>query len=221
MLYPFLNTMFVILKYYYKYWCFGIMFCDSDEEDVEKVQKISFGILSTDEVRSISKCEVITHETYANNLPISGGLFDLRMGTLDSKLLCETDQLDKVKNPGFFGKIELNHPIFNVLFFPYVQKILKCVCHKCGTCYSIDSCGLQDSIEKSKRVKHCPNCNTPKFDKIVKTDLCKVSGVNKDRTTFEFTPEYVLELFKCDSHLLQNGIIINHYKMARWRLTFS
>lgn len=172
------------------------MFCDSDEEDVEKVQKISFGILSTDEVRSISKCEVITHETYANNLPISGGLFDLRMGTLDSKLLCETDQLDKVKNPGFFGRIELNHSIFNVLFFPYVQKILKCVCHKCGTCYSMDSFGLQDSIDKSKKVKHCPNCNTPKFDKIVKIDLCKVSGVNKDRTTFEFTSEYVLELFK-------------------------
>ena len=100
--------------------------------DVDKVIGVQFGIMSPDEIRSRSVVEVVTQETYNGNEPVIGGLFDPRMGVIDHGKICPTDGLDNKFCPGYFGHIELARPVFHIQYFTVVQKIMRCVCFRCG-----------------------------------------------------------------------------------------
>lgn len=97
-----------------------------------KIIGIQFSILSPEEIRNGSVAEIKTKDTYVNNKPVIGGLFDPRMGVSDAGLLCPTDGLDYMKTPGYFGHIELARPIFYIQYLNIILKILRCVCIKCG-----------------------------------------------------------------------------------------
>ena len=97
-----------------------------------KIIGIQHSILSPDEIRNQSVVEITTKETYIGNQPVIGGLFDPRMGILESGLICPTDGHDYMKTPGYFGHIELARPVFYIQFLKDVLKILKCVCFKCS-----------------------------------------------------------------------------------------
>ena len=71
-------------------------------------------------------------DTYINNKPVIGGLFDPRMGVLEPGLICPTDGLDYMQTPGYFGHIELARPVFYIQYLNTVMKILRCVCIKCS-----------------------------------------------------------------------------------------
>ena len=64
---------------------------------------IQFGLLSPDEIKKGSVAEITSRDTYINNKPVVGGLFDPRMGVLEPGLMCPTDGLDYVNSPGYFG----------------------------------------------------------------------------------------------------------------------
>ena len=72
-----------------------------------KIIGIQFGIPSPDEIRKGSVVEITSRDTYANNKPVIGGLFDPRMGVLEPGLICPTDGLDYMQTPGYFGHLEL------------------------------------------------------------------------------------------------------------------
>ena len=93
---------------------------------------IQFSILSPDEIRKSSVAEIKTRDTYINNKPVIGGLFDPRMGVLEQGIMCPTDQLEHLKTPGYFGHIELALPVFYVKYLQTVIKILSCICFKCS-----------------------------------------------------------------------------------------
>ena len=93
---------------------------------------IQFSILSPEEIRNASVVHVTSRETYVNNKPVINGLFDPRMGVLEPGLICPTDGKDYIQTPGYFGHIELARPVFYVHFMSTIQKIIKCVCFKCG-----------------------------------------------------------------------------------------
>jgi len=97
-----------------------------------KIIGIQFSILSPEEIRKGSVAEITSRETYANNKPVIGGLFDPRMGVLDSDLICPTDGHDYMKTPGYFGHIELARPVYYIQYLSTILKILKCVCFKCS-----------------------------------------------------------------------------------------
>jgi DNA-directed RNA polymerase II subunit RPB1 len=97
-----------------------------------KIIGIQFSILSPEEIRKGSVAEITSRETYNNNKPVIGGLFDPRMGVLESGLICPTDGLDYMKTPGYFGHIELARPVYYIQYLSTVLKILKCVCFKCS-----------------------------------------------------------------------------------------
>ena len=60
-----------------------------------------------------------------------GGLYDLKMGAIDSNVICET--CDKCSLcPGHFGYIELAAPVFHMHFINRILKLLKCVCFRCS-----------------------------------------------------------------------------------------
>ena len=96
-----------------------------------KIIGIQFSILSPEEIRKGSAAEITNRDTYINNKPVIGGLFDPRMGVLEPGLICPTDGLDYMLTPGYFGHINLARPVFYIQYLNTIIKILRCVCIKC------------------------------------------------------------------------------------------
>ena len=84
-----------------------------------KIIGIQFSVLSPEEIRNSSVAEITNRDTYINNKPVIGGLFDPRMGVLEPGLICPTDGLDHIKTPGYFGHIELAKPVFYIQYLNF------------------------------------------------------------------------------------------------------
>ena len=97
-----------------------------------KILGIQFSILSPHEIEKGSVAEIINRDTYVNNKPVFGGLFDPRMGIIEPGFICPTDGLDYIQTPGYFGHINLTRPVFYYQYFSTIMKILRCVCVKCS-----------------------------------------------------------------------------------------
>ena len=97
-----------------------------------KIVGIQFSILSPEEILKASVAEISNRDTYINNKPVIGGLFDPRMGVLDAGMICPTDGLDYVDSPGYFGHMKLARPVYYIQYLAIILKILRCVCIKCG-----------------------------------------------------------------------------------------
>jgi DNA-directed RNA polymerase II subunit RPB1 len=97
-----------------------------------KIIGIQFSILSPDEIRKSSVTEITSRDTYINNKPVIGGLFDPRMGVLEPGLICPTDGMNYMDTPGYFGHIELAKPVFYHQYLSTIMKITRCICYKCS-----------------------------------------------------------------------------------------
>jgi len=93
------------------------------------VKSIQFGVLSPDEIKRMSLCEIKSSRVMP---PFDKTVYDERMGPLTSNITCKTCMEDLRICPGHFGFIELNEPIINPLFLKYVVLILNCFCSKCS-----------------------------------------------------------------------------------------
>lgn len=82
--------------------------------------------------RKYSVAKIDTSTTYEKGRPKSGGLSDLRMGTMDRAFKCATDGANVQDCPGYFGHIELAKPMFHVGFITTVIKVLRCVSYHCS-----------------------------------------------------------------------------------------
>ena len=102
------------------------------EKKPSRIIGIQFSILSPEEIEKQSVAEIVNRDTYVNNKPVIGGIFDPRMGILDPGLICPTDGLNYINTPGYFGHIKLAKPVYYIQFLDNIKKILKCVCLKCG-----------------------------------------------------------------------------------------
>tara|TARA_B100000424_G_scaffold10139_1_gene7605 strand:+ start:3367 stop:7881 length:4515 start_codon:yes stop_codon:yes gene_type:complete len=97
-----------------------------------KIIGVQFSMLSPEEIRRNSVVEISSRDTYINNKPVVGGLFDPRMGVLEPGLICPTDGYTYIDTPGYFGHIELARPVFYVQHIKEIMKIAKLVCYKCS-----------------------------------------------------------------------------------------
>ena len=186
--------------------------------NVSKVVGIQFSILSPDEIRKSSVAEIISRDTYINNKPVIGGLFDPRMGVLEPGLICPTDGLDYMQTPGYSGHIELSRPVFYIQYLNTIQKVLRCVCFKCSK--------LLVSKEKFKqalkiqgdarwkyvfalasKMKRCgedteDGCGCLQPNKIRKEGLATIYAewkgeeAESEPIVVKLTPEMVLKIFK-------------------------
>ena len=104
----------------------------TSKDNSAKIIGIQFSMLSPDEIRKGSVAEITNRDTYINNKPVIGGLFDPRMGVLEPGLICPTDGLDYMQTPGYFGHIELARPVFYIQYLNTIIKILRCCCIKCS-----------------------------------------------------------------------------------------
>ena len=97
-----------------------------------KIIGVQFSMLSPEEIRKNSVVEISSRDTYINNKPVVGGLFDPRMGVLEPGLICPTDGYTYIDTPGYFGHIELARPVLYVQHIKEIMKISKLVCYKCS-----------------------------------------------------------------------------------------
>ncbi len=197
----------------------------SSDLNPSKIIGIQFSVLSPEEIRKGSVAEITSRDTYANNKPCIGGLFDPRMGVLDPGLLCPTDGLNYMQTPGYFGHIELARPVFYIQYIEMVKKLLRCVCFKCSK--------LQINKEKHKhilkmstkdrwdyvfsvasKVSRCGEdihggCGALQPRKIYKQDLANIyaewenqnkiknmDGEVNEKPTIRITPEMVIKMFR-------------------------
>lgn len=181
-----------------------------------KILGIQFSILSPDEIRNSSVAEITSRDTYINNKPVIGGLFDPRMGVLEPGLVCLTDGLDYLKTPGYFGHIELAKPVYYIQYLQSIIKILRCVCFKCSKLkisketYSNALNYHGDARWKyifpiASAVKRCGDetdcgCGCVQPRKIQKEGLATIVAEWKqddgEAITIKLTPEMVLKIFK-------------------------
>ena len=189
-----------------------------------KIIGIQFSILSPEEIRKGSVAEITTRDTYINNKPVIGGLFDPRMGVLEPGLICPTDGLDYMETPGYFGHIELARPVFYIQYLNTIMKILRCVCIKCSK-LKISKANYKQALNmtaderwnyvfklaSAPSITRCGDdsedgcgCIQPK--KLKKEGLAtlfaewdNVAGLNeddKDKLNMKLTPEIVLKIFR-------------------------
>ena len=100
--------------------------------DIETVKGIQFSVLSPDEILKRSVCEITKTDTYAGNEPVVNGLFDIRMGALELNRLCGTCGLKASLCPNHMGHIKLETPLYHIMFYDTVRKLLKCMCFHCS-----------------------------------------------------------------------------------------
>ena len=184
-----------------------------------KVIGIQFSILSPDDIRKSSVVEITSRDTYINNKPVIGGLFDPRMGVLEPGLICPTDGLDYMKTPGYSGHIELARPVYYMQYLVTIQKCMKCVCWKCSKLLISKDKYKQalkmDANARSKyvfnlcsKVKRCgedneDGCGTMQPTKIRKEGLATIfaewkndSKQSESDIVIKVTPEMVIKNFK-------------------------
>ena len=194
---------------------------DQFKKKPSKIIGVQFSILSPDEIRKGSVAEITNRDTYINNKPVIGGLFDPRMGVLEPGLICPTDGLNYMETPGYFGHINLARPVFYIQYLNTVIKLLRCTCIKCSK--------LLISKEKYKellnilpddrwnhvfalasKIKRCgedsdDGCGCKQPNKIKKENLAtliaewdNVDGASEDsnKMSIKLTPEKVIKIFR-------------------------
>ena len=187
---------------------------------------LQFSLLSPDEIRKGSVAHIVSRDTYVNNKPVIGGLFDPRMGVLEPGLICPTDGHNYMKTPGYFGHIELARPVFYIQYLNTILKILRCVCIKCSKLLISKSKHkhILDSMDARHRWLYvfpiaskvsrcgddtCDGCGCKQPKKIQKEGLASIiaewanvdniadeDGNIKDKLTMRLTPEIVLKIFR-------------------------
>ena len=188
-----------------------------------KIIGIQFSMLSPEEIRKNSVVEVTSGDTYNNNKPVVGGLFDPRMGVLEPGLICPTDGMTYINTPGYFGHIELARPVFSIQHMKDILKISRSVCFKCSKLlinkrshnhilsYSNDERWDYVSSLTSKAIKRCGDqtddgCGCRQPDKIKLEGMATIVAswdnidTNEDggdqKVTMKMTPEIIQKIFK-------------------------
>jgi DNA-directed RNA polymerase II subunit RPB1 len=184
-----------------------------------KIIGIQFSILSPEEIKKGSVAEITSRDTYINNKPVIGGLFDPRMGVLEPGLICPTDGLDYMQTPGYFGHIELARPVFYIQYLSTILKCLRCVCFKCSKLLIskekykqalkiIGDARWKYVFALASKVKRCgedteDGCGCLQPNKIRKEGLATIfaewrneGGESSEPIIIKVTPEMVLKIFK-------------------------
>ncbi|MGC8896313.1 MAG: DNA-directed RNA polymerase subunit A' [Candidatus Bathyarchaeia archaeon] len=184
------------------------------EEVVHKViDGIHFSLFSPQDVRKLSVVEIQTPDTYdEDGAPITAGLMDGRLGTLEPRQRCKTCGNTAIRCPGHFGHIELAVPIVHIEFTKLIYELLKSTCRNCGRILLPDETikrararidksrqllGLvpdevYKSITQEIKAKQCPHCGAVQY-KIVFEKPTKFSEQIPESGSEPLTPSMIRE----------------------------
>jgi DNA-directed RNA polymerase II subunit RPB1 len=183
---------------------------------VKKIKAIQFSLSNPADIIKHSVCEVSTVDLYEKNKPTFHGLFDTRMGIVDSKYKCVTCEHTMKTCPGHFGHITLVNKVYSPHFLKTLVKVLQSICFHCSELLTTEKITHKKNqtifntvVNLSKGKTQCPHCEQiqPKiskdnvsifysFDKeklILSADACwdiltKITDENSKN--LGFNPEY-------------------------------
>ncbi len=186
----------------------------SIENGVHKIiDELYFGILSPQDVRRFSVAEIQTADTYdEDGAPITSGLMDGRLGTLEPRQRCKTCGNTAIRCPGHFGHIELAVPIIHVVFTKIIYNLLGVTCRNCGRALlppdrierikaeikrtrkllGVVPDQLYKKVLKEAKGKECPYCGSPQY-KIVFEKPTKFSEDLPEGGAQRLTPSMIRE----------------------------
>ena len=126
-----------------------------DIRGAELIKGVQFSILSPEQIRNGSVVEITQPDTYDGTEPKVGGLFDPRMGVIETGRICATCENKDELCPGHFGHIELALPVYNIQFIDTIIKVLRCVCFRCSNLLVNKSNPqlLEETSKKSGKVR--------------------------------------------------------------------
>lgn len=148
-------------------------------ETYKTLEKITFSIASTEEIRNKS-VYIANISKYNDNKENS--VYDHRSGSIFNKK-CSTCKMWESECTGHFGHIELNAVIVHPIFFNHAFDILRIICHSCSrlliTKTHLEFSGIikfenqkkiTEIINKVKKINKCFHCGTVKRDYVIKKD---------------------------------------------------
>ena len=138
-----------------------------------------------DRIRRMSVTEIETADTYdEDGAPITGGLMDGRLGTLEPRQRCKTCGNTAQNCPGHFGHIELAVPVVHVGFTKIVYELLTVTCRDCGRLLlaedkienyrvrmkeyarvlnEVPTAFFETVKKEAKRTAECPHCGRAQY----------------------------------------------------------
>lgn len=140
---------------------------------MSKIESIKFEVIDPIVIKKTAGCEVTSSEMYQldnPDVPVKGGLFDLKMGTVNQSQLCATCKGTPASCPGHHGYIELEYPCYNPTFLEgnTLVYVLKSVCHNCSTLFPSK---ISNNITGVNRL--------PMYAKGVEQLVCKKCGAHR------------------------------------------
>jgi DNA-directed RNA polymerase subunit A' len=186
----------------------------STEEIIHKVvDEVHFGLFSPQDVRKLSVVEIQTPDTYdEDGAPITAGLMDGRLGTLEPRQRCKTCGNTAIRCPGHFGHIELAVPIVHIEFTKLIYDLLRATCRGCGKIMLPEDVAKKAKarIDKTKQLlglvpdevyklimqetkrKQCPHCGAMQY-KIIFEKPTKFSEQIPESGSEPLTPSMIRE----------------------------
>lgn len=142
------------------------MYNNNQSTEIVNLNKISFGVLSQEEILKMSCCNV----TAVKVSDKGENIYSKFMGTIENGENCKTCDKDVWECSGHFGHFVLEHPVVNPIFINDVTNVLRCICFECyGFVLSEDHLKLENMLKKFseiltwvKNIKHCYRCNSEK-----------------------------------------------------------
>lgn len=150
------------------------------------ITSLEFGILSPNEIISMSTVEIIKSDRFIGRRAVDGGLYDAKLGTISKLYKCATCGLDADHCPSHWGYIRLARPIINFAFLKKIKELLQLVCYSCSRIlipvekwpilYAISNkAARRNQLKKMIKSKNiaCPFCGN-----IQPTYSCEIKGEN-------------------------------------------
>lgn len=192
-----------------------------NSNDIREIDSITFGIYSSEEIMKMTVCKLDSTKKTVG----PGTIYDPRMGTTDSSVICPTCGCTADFCVGHFGRIMLNSPVVHPLFYKRVTSFLNCFCLKCSRLViqkdQILLAGLNKFkgearfvriLEKLKKIDICCQptgeldengdpiiCgkDKPKIKFITSDSSYQLvySGIKNDKTTIILSPEEIKKIF--------------------------
>jgi DNA-directed RNA polymerase subunit A' len=175
------------------------------------VNELRFGLFSPQELRRLSVTEIQTADTYdEDGAPITSGLMDGRLGTLEPRQRCKTCGNTAIRCPGHFGHIELAVPIIHIEFTKIIHNLLNATCRNCGRITL-----PEEQIEKTrKRIQRThkllgevPDSIYKKVLKDAKSKECTHCGTPQYKIIFEKPTRFREEIAEGGSPQLTPSIV--------------
>ncbi|KON31008.1 hypothetical protein AC477_04500, partial [miscellaneous Crenarchaeota group-1 archaeon SG8-32-1] len=159
------------------------------EDSIHKIiDEIYFGIFSPQDIRRQSVAEIQTADTYdEDGAPITSGLMDGRLGTLEPRQRCKTCGNTAIRCPGHFGHIELAVPIIHIEFTKIIHDLLQSTCRNCGRILLPESrvAKIKELIKRTLNlIGEVPNTVYKKIVKEAKKKDCPYCGALQSKIEF-------------------------------------